>query len=207
MDDLRLSEIPNCQIAGFFSFCMDYAVVYTGVTINLVFRCSYYQQISINYLPCSSTECEVSSDTSPSCRLGRGESDDVGERDAHDGDLIGRFKPRPWTPAGPNRGAEPGNVPFTEDWELDRRPTREIARLSISPEASRAIRNRASSAHNSQSPFWEARAIKRTTYSSMRPSCPSSSSSNACSTRRYPTAVLRESSFKACSNRSLGGGR
>lgn len=186
---------------------MDHAVVYTEITMKLLFHYFYYQQTPINYLPCSSTEYEFSSDTSPSCRFGRGESDDVGERDAHDGDLIGRFKPRPWTPAGPNRGAGPGNVPFAEDWEFDRRPTREIARRSISPEASRAIRKRASSAHSSQSPFWEARAIKRTTYSSMRPSCPCSSSSNACSTRRYPTAVLSESSFKACSNRSLGGGR
>lgn len=153
-----------------------------------------------------SAETRYPSDTSPWLELCC-PADEVGDVDSNDGSIT---SPRPLALfAEPDLEAEPERAPFNADRGTDCSPTRAIARRSISPDLSRAIRKRANSAQSSQSPFCEARPISRTTYSSMRLSrvwlC--SSSSKAWRTSRYPTAVFRESSFKACSKRSLGGGR
>jgi hypothetical protein len=101
-----------------------------------------------------STECEYSSDSSPSRPFSSREGEAVGERDVQDGVRAGRLNPRPLTLAADAvLDPKPEWLPFGDGLGLERKPTRPIARRSISPEESRAIKNRASSPQSSQSPF------------------------------------------------------
>lgn len=102
----------------------------------------------------------------------RDDNDDVGDSDDHDGVRTGSVSPSPFTLVPVPFGRVLCKLkPFL-------RPTRVTARCSISPDASSAMRNLASSAHSSQSPFCDARPIKRTTESSTFASWSSSSSSS-----------------------------
>lgn len=103
----------------------------------------------------------------------REDNDEVGDSDDdRDGEGPGNVRPNPFTLVPTPFGRVLCKLgPFLK-------PTRAIARRSISPDASRAMRNLASSAHNSQSPCCVAMPIRRTTESSTFVSWPSSSSSS-----------------------------
>lgn len=80
----------------------------------------------------------------------------MGDSEDHDGVRIGTASDNPLVLV-----AEPFN-PFRIPAPF-RNPVRAMARRSISPDASSAIRKRASSAHSSQSLRWDANPIRRTT--------------------------------------------
>lgn len=99
---------------------------------------------------------EISSLGLSSGWVARGDRDDVGDRDDHDGVRIGSASPNPFMLALEPFTVGTWSPPFF-------RPTRDIARRSMLPDASSAIKNLASSPQSSQSPFCDASAINRTT--------------------------------------------
>lgn len=83
-----------------------------------------------------------------------------------------------------------------------RMSTSSSASLRVAPLSSKAVRKRASSLHNSQSPSSLALPNNRTSCSEL-----DDSSSKVCRTSRYPPAVFKEPCCKDSSKRVAGGGR